>query len=401
MADDKTKNESMLLGGNVPGAAPIRQDTTIDFYKLRQTFASNAVAQAKVKKAKLKTGDEIAQTKDRIIIEEDNVKLSFTPGLEKDFIIEARLLLDLFAMPDILANPDEPVPPEGDMPGVINGRTVTITINHILDIRGLTQADYTKASRRINRALRAIADMWVIYERSVYDSDGTSKKPVSAPLFSWIAGDVNKTNFLDDGVFQACFDFRFSSNVLGGSFAPFPKGFFRIDIKNHPDAYYIGRKIITQKHINIGNSRRDYGNTLSFRTLIDCVQSRRSIEELKAAGDRHIRRCAIDTLIEDLNEFSDKTGVTYYFRYKSKGGRVPDSVLSKAGYNDYLDYVVYFEWPNHPEELTADQKHQLELAPEEISRKVDELELIEKERNRRKAERRRKKKSGEGSRTEQ
>lgn len=340
-------------------------------------------------------------------IKRDPAALTQTASVEKDFSVtwplydpqtkealdisdltEARIVLDIIA-----AKCQETGSPE-----------VSLGVAEYLEKRGLSKTNRTKTREKLETIRRIWHNATLHYKRYV-KTPGADKAELrdfdchvlreSTPLEKWKRGDL-----------IVVLDPRYISDILhietGKAPMLFLTGLVQIDTKYHPDAYYIGRKIVEQKNNSKGNANED---RLAVKTLLNEVRSRKSFNELLKDGNKNrvnIRAKVREPFEADLNHFCEKTGLDYKFHYPNNGPLVPDDVLETCSFTDYCNFVLWFEWPTLParfveykQKKIEGREHAQEL--QKIEDEADRQILIDDAKKRKRAAKTKAKKKAEAA----
>lgn len=294
-------------------------------------------------------------------------------------LTEARLVLDIIAKKSLASRSLE----------------VTLGVSEYQECRGQRTTNSAKTRVKLESIRRIWQNGKLRYWRYVKDpgSGKSELREFECPILRESTPIGKKSRSL-----VVVLDDKFAADILhiGINKAPmlFLTGLFKIDTKYHPDAYYIGRKIIEQKNNSKGNINED---RLTVKILLDEVRSRKSYSELIAERAKRKNRINIRSKVRepfeaDLNHFCDATGLEYEFHYPNNGPAVPDDVLESCPFEDYAGFVLWFSWPSLPPRFVDYRQRKidnrkLQLEQSEIRQEAERQVAIDDEKKKIKAAR--------------
>lgn len=394
MIDKDDKPQEAILDKGLLEPVEIESDATTDGISdvtepLDPRFFYEPGSSNSSKLAHIKTGDGH--------IKKDDTAGTQTASVEKFYVIwplydeqtgeaidvsdltEARLVLDIIAKKSFSSRSLE----------------VTLGVSEYQECRGQSTTNSAKTRLKLESIRRIWQSGRLRYWRYVKDpaSGKTELREFECPILRESTPLGKKSRSL-----VVVLDDKFSTDILhiGVNKAPmvFLTGLFKIDTKHHPDAYYIGRKIIEQKNNSKGNLNED---RLTVKTLLNEVRSRKSYSELiseraKRKNRINIRAKVREPFEADLNHFCDAAGLEYEFHYPNNGPIVPDDVLESCPFEDYAGFVLWFTWPPLPPRFVEYRQRkidnrELQLEQSEIRQEAEHQVAVDDEVKRIKSER--------------
>ena len=133
---------------------------------------------------------------------------------------------------------------------------------------------------------------------------------------------------------------------------------WQLNPKKHPHSYFLLRKIMEHKNMNIGKPNEDL---ISTKALLSVCGTIPSYDEMRT-GARQVTKRIIDPFERDMNALADT--LTWEYCHKS-GSPLTDKELETFDYQTFSNTLILIHWNSYPE-----QSHRLEAAAERRAKKT-------------------------------
>ena len=207
-------------------------------------------------------------------------------------------------------------------------QTVSITLKEYMTLCNLKNS--TKAIEQLRNALNIIGRVHVDFMDTVY----TGKKKVEKNFCYFQLAD-NIARDKGKGIYSISFNIEFLRHLANSYIMPFPLQALSIDLKHHPIAYQLCRRLALHHNMNYfkGNA-----SNISVKALIDSISLLPSHQEiLKGAGQLSLR---IIKPLEKALSFLVNSEILTGWHYNQQ--------FTKKTYERWLDSAIVFTFTDFP-----------------------------------------------------
>ena len=130
---------------------------------------------------------------------------------------------------------------------------------------------------------------------------------------------------------------------------PWQKQLLEINGKRNPNSYFLLRKIMEHKNMNVGKNNE---NRISVKTLLENCPSIPSYDEVKAGRSGYDRKI-IGPFERDMDALSDTLSWEYCH---SNGEPLTDAETAKFDYSIFSDCLIQVTWNEYPDQTRRLEK---------------------------------------------
>ena len=236
--------------------------------------------------------------------------------------------------------------------GGMKNFSVSLPLEDYMEMRNLKDR---KAARE-----QVDADLKTLYNISISATEkvGNYKEKSYSNMRVCDANGVSK-----HGVISFTFGAKFFELLKSYRVMPVQRRIWTINAKKNPYSYYLLRRIMEHKNMNVGKKNEDI---ISVKTLLGCMPGLPSIEEVLLA-DRAVKKRIITPFERDMNALTDT--LTWEYCQQKKKPFTPEE-LKHFDYNTFSNAYISIHWLDYPDQTERlERKKQKQAEREEKKRK--------------------------------
>lgn len=206
-----------------------------------------------------------------------------------------------------------------------NDLEVKLPLSRLMEIRGLKDKKETRK--------QVIEDLNTLYHVNIFIS-GTSGKNFRDLRIMSDKGIINS-------VIHVTFGPRFFELIKSMNIMPLPLHFYKTNNNQHPNSYFLGRRIAEHKNMNYGKSNADL---ISVKTLLDSAPYLPIKEEVSVHNSSYVARIIVP-FERDMNALAP----VFQWEYCSKSKTtVSEDELDHLSYEDFEQLIIHISWQTYP-----------------------------------------------------
>ena len=244
----------------------------------------------------------------------DYDKLTFNPNFYKvlDYII-------LKLTPTL--------PYKADESNLIPHQKLDIVVADFIADCNLSISNRAAAKEQLINAIRILTRMNLTFDNTIRQGKKTKAEYINTP----VCGAFNER-----GKFTVVFALDFLKYLSNTYIMPFNINLFKINMKNHPNAYLIARRLLLHKNMNYNKSNADI---ISIEKLIESVPTLPSYKEI-ITGARQVKKRIIDPFELALTSLACEYDILSDWKYHN-------NIIPKS-YEDWIKTSINFIIKNYP-----------------------------------------------------
>lgn len=248
-------------------------------------------------------------------------------------------------------------------------RHVKLAVTEYMEICG--KSDRKAAREQLNEGINALYSVSLEWDQQFFDvAEGNTKPTYHTKRWRTRVLDGTGSD-LDTPVKNGEADLYFSMNLAKyltqASVMPHSMALFKINMKKHPNAYYVGREMEEHHNMNLDKPNE---NRIAVTTLVRNTPGIPSYEEVMS-GSKKVKEKIIDRLEETaLLPLERNYGFLENWFYCNSGGEpITEKQLEAYSYDEWSTWLVEFKINDYP---AQEQKRLHRAEAQEAARKNKE-----------------------------
>lgn len=212
-----------------------------------------------------------------------------------------------------------------DISRLKNFQNLDIVVSDFISDCGLSKANRAGVKEQLLQAIRILTRINLTFDNTIKQGKKTKAEYMSTPVCN---------AYVERGKFQIVFAVDFLKYLSNSYIMPFNVNLFKINMKNHANAYLIARRLLLHKNMNYTKANK---NIISVNKLIESVPTLPSYREIMNNG-KHVKQQIIEPFELAMTSLCTEYDILSDWNYSN----IPKS------YEEFIQSSITFSLKNYP-----------------------------------------------------